>query len=160
MARLGAFTASFILRCCITLIIILCLIAPSECFSTRPPAQRLSTASDELVGLLLNQQNSQPRSDNDDAWNSHVVDLVDELVDAKVSFDPTECLDGPLYVSHVITGQSPLWQKLGGKRQGQQYTFRKDEKSVINYAEILGKGTHNTRVHCVDSYYLSCKSNK
>lgn len=95
------------------------------------------------MGLLLNPKKSPFDSAEP---KRRIADLVDELVNAKVSFDPTECLDGPLYVSHLFTGQSPLWQKLGGKRQGQQYTFREDEKSVINYAEIFGKGTNNKSI--------------
>jgi hypothetical protein len=69
--------------------------------------------------------------------------LAKQLIDAKVTFDPTECFDGRLYFSNVIEGPSPLWERLGlssSNIQGQQYTYNEKEKTVINYAEIFGSG--------------------
>ncbi|CAJ1950086.1 unnamed protein product [Cylindrotheca closterium] len=98
-----------------------------------------SQISNELVQELLLPPE---RRDQD-----RISSLAKQLVQTKVSFDPTECLDGPLYFSNVIEGPSPLWEKLGiplisKNLQGQQYTYNSKEKSVINYAEIFGSALH------------------
>jgi hypothetical protein len=82
---------------------------------------------------------------NDKDRAQTIASLVQQLIDARVTFDPKVCLnDSVLYKSHVVNGPIPLWQQLGlssesSNLQGQQYSF--DEGTVINYAEVLGKGT-------------------
>lgn len=107
--------------------------------STPSKEQKVSTItsvpeiSDALVQLLLSWET------NKDLERT----LANQLIDAKVTFDPTECFDGPLYFSNVIEGPSPLWERLGlssSNIQGQQYTYNDKEKTVINYAEIFGSG--------------------
>ena len=101
-------------------------------------SSEISQISNELVQqLLLPLERRQ---------QDRISSLAQQLVQAKVSFAPTECLDGPLYFSNVLEGPSPLWEKLGipfisKNLQGQQYTYNDKEKSVINYAEIFGSGT-------------------
>lgn len=101
-------------------------------------SSKVSQISKELVQHLL-LPSGQRQEDQ-------ISSLAQQLVQAKVSFDPAECLDGPLYFSNVLEGPSPLWSKLGipfisNNLQGQQYTYTDQEKSVINYAEIFGSGT-------------------
>ena len=107
-------------------------------------------ASDELVSLLIKRRRG--RSNGDD--EERISYLVSTLTSARVRFDPALCLDGPLFVSNVVEGPPPLWERFGikfgnsgadnnlGNIQGQQYVYRDDEKSVVNYAEILGKQFH------------------
>lgn len=101
-------------------------------------------AADDLFSLLTQDR---------DRHGGNVVDktklqaLVEQLVDAKVTFDPTLCLDGPLFVSTVVDGPEPLWEKLGTflpirNIQGQQYQYDEENMSVINYAEVLGSAFH------------------
>lgn len=80
---------------------------------------------------------------------------METLTTAQVKFDPTTCLDRPLFVSNVIEGPAPLWERFGIKfgggggggssssnLQGQQYRYTRDEMSVINYAEVFGRAFH------------------
>lgn len=109
--------------------------------------------SDELVSLLIKRRRG--RSNGDD--EERISYLVSTLTSAGVRFDPALCLDGPLFVSNVVEGPPPLWERFGiklvggdsgesvsnvGNIQGQQYVYRDDERSVVNYAEILGKSFH------------------
>ena len=98
----------------------------------------IAQISDALVQQLL--------LPSDRRQKDQISSLAQQLVQAKVSFDPNQCLDGPLYFSNVLEGPSPLWEKLGipfisQNLQGQQYAYNAKEKSVINYAEIFGSGT-------------------
>ena len=101
------------------------------------------TASDELVSLLVAYHRSGSNTDQD---RLRIDELVNLLVAEEVWFDPKECLHGPLFVSYVQSGPSPLWARLGlawtKNRQGQQYWFNDPERgnSVVNYAEVFGKG--------------------
>ena len=109
-------------------------------------------ASDELISLLIKRRCGR-RNEYDD---ERISSLVDTLTSARARFDPTICLDGPLFVSNVVEGPPPLWERFGlkfggsndgeknniGNIQGQQYFYRDDEKSVVNYAEIIGKAFH------------------
>lgn len=100
----------------------------------------IQETSDELVRLLLSPDNK--KEHNKKERTDKIQNLVDTLVNAKVTFDLKECIDGPLYFSNVIEGPSPLWERLGlssSNIQGQQYTYTDDEKSVINYAQVFGK---------------------
>ena len=109
-------------------------------------------ASDELISLLISRRRDGSTKDDEE----RITSLVSTLTSAKVQFDPSLCLDGPLFVSNVVEGPPPLWERFGvkiggsgtgksngiGNIQGQQYVYRDDEKSVVNYAEILGKAFH------------------
>ena len=116
------------------------------------PGINTKDASDELISLLIKRRCGR-RNEYDD---ERISSLVDTLTSARARFDPTICLDGPLFVSNVVEGPPPLWERFGlkfggsndreknniGNIQGQQYVYRDDEKSVVNYAEILGKAFH------------------
>lgn len=101
--------------------------------------------SDELISLLQREEGN--RKDRQERAKT-IRALVQQLVDARVTFEPRVCLnDAILYKSHVVDGPSkPLWEQLGslfsfregGNLQGQQYNF--DDKTVVNYAEIFGPG--------------------
>lgn len=109
------------------------------------PTPRQNTVQTEQLSAELIELLTDPRSKQN---NERIAQLVDELVASPgLAFDPQTCLDGPLFVSRVVTGERPLWERIGGwlgiqsNRQGQQYTYTNDgEKSVINYAEIFGPG--------------------
>lgn len=109
--------------------------------SKQPPisSSEILQISDELVQELLLQ--------SDQRRQERITSLAKQLVQSKVTFDPKECLDGPLFFSNVLEGPSPLWERLGfslpftnKNLQGQQYTYNDNEKSVINYAEVFGSG--------------------
>lgn len=118
--------------------------------ATPPVLMRLpssqSTISSEIaeISTELVQQLLLP---SEQRQEDQISSLAQQLVQAKVSFNPNECLDGPLYFSNVLEGPSPLWEKIGilsfisKNLQGQQYTYNDKERSVINYAEIFGSGT-------------------
>ena len=108
-----------------------------------PRISNLSELSDELVDLVLKQRRQGSLSTEQ---SDRVRSLVDRLVAANVSFDPKISLHGPLFVSTVVEGPRPLWEKIRlpffSSLQGQQYTYTDSERSVINYAEILGSALH------------------
>ena len=108
-----------------------------------PASLSVEEASQALLNLLV----SNKEGGNERNRDLEMI-LVQRLISAKVVFDPIQCLDGPLYYSTVMEGPSPLWKGLGLSSstnvQGQQYTYKENEKSVVNYAEILGKGTPNS----------------
>ena len=123
--------------------------------STVAPNIDTKEASDELISLLMQRRRGSSTEDDEE----RICSLVDTLTSAKVHFDPTMCLDGPLYVSNVVEGPPPLWERFGmriggteksnnvskgsfGNIQGQQYRYRDNNRSVVNYAEILGKAFH------------------
>lgn len=117
--------------------------------------QTVPEISDSLVQLLV-----LPSNDKDEKKKDLIQSLAKQLIDAQVSFDPTQCVnDKSLYFSNVLDGPSPLWERLGfasNNIQGQQYTYRDDEKSVINYAEIFGSGKSTQMWKC--NIYLDSAS--
>ena len=128
---------------------------PSSLFpSSRPSIQQ---ASDELVALLLARRSRSGNKSSSGGDDARISTLVEMLTSAKAVFDPAVCLDGPLYVSSVIEGPAPLWERFGiqpggggfssnssNRRnlQGQQYKYSADDKRVVNYAEVFGKAFH------------------
>ena len=116
------------------------------------PGINTKEASNELISLLIKRRRG--RINNND--EERISSLVNTLTSARVQFDPSSCLDGPLFVSNVVAGPPPLWKRFGikngasnsgerndiGNIQGQQYVYLDDEKSVVNYAEIFGKAFH------------------
>ena len=130
-------------------VLLVLLLCSSSKFILECKAFSTSTkeASGELISVLLKRRRSETTKSDEERISS----LVGTLTAARVQFDPTICLDGPLYFSSVVDGPPPLWERLGiklggrssaGNIQGQQYRYRDDERSVVNYAEILGKAFH------------------
>ena len=130
-------------------VLLVLLLCSSSNFILECKAFSTSTkeASGELISVLLKRRRSETTKSDEERISS----LVGTLTAARVQFDPTICLDGPLYFSSVVDGPPPLWERLGiklggrssaGNIQGQQYRYRDDERSVVNYAEILGKAFH------------------
>mmetsp|Transcript_4182 Transcript_4182/g.9822 ORF Transcript_4182/g.9822 Transcript_4182/m.9822 type:complete len:304 (+) Transcript_4182:95-1006(+) len=119
-------------------------IAPSPVLVKLPSSQSTFSSEISQISNALVQQLLLP---SERRQKDRIALLAEQLVKAKVSFDPTECLDGSLYFSNVLEGPSPLWENLGipfisKNLQGQQYTYTDQEKSVINYAEIFGSALH------------------
>ncbi|KAL9182561.1 hypothetical protein ACHAXT_013213 [Thalassiosira profunda] len=108
-------------------------------------------ASAELLRLLETKAQS-TASASDDEINA----LVRTLIASRSSFDPSTCMDGPLFATVHFIGDTPLWEKIGiGGRtvKGQKYMLGNgDEGTFCNYAEIAG-----------ENFYLkavgNCKSN-
>ena len=111
------------------------------------PSSNSDGATPEIASTLASvlRMRPQKKAISDQDRSQTISLLVQQLIDARVTFDPKVCLnDSVLYKSHVVNGPIPLWQQLGifaesRNLQGQQYNF--DAGTVINYAEILGKGT-------------------
>lgn len=105
-------------------------------------SQYQSAASEDLL-QLLQQKASIPNRELDDKINA----LVRILITTKSTFDPKECLDGPLFATVHFIGDTPLWEKiaLGNIRniKGQRYTLVNNTSgSFVNYAEICGKNLY------------------
>jgi len=122
-------------------------IAHGSCLGT----EKVRQAGPELFCAWLSIAVGKRLESTSEVGSVQISRLVGTLTAARVQFDPTICLDGPLYFSSVVDGPPPLWErfgiKLGGRSsagniQGQQYRYRDDERSVVNYAEILGKAFH------------------
>jgi len=105
----------------------------------RSSSRSTQNAASQLVSLLIEEDRSKIDS------SPKIEELVEQLVAARVSFDPAGCLnDNLLCKSRVIAGPKPFWEQLGflaqsSNLQGQQY-YNFDDRTVINYAEIFGKG--------------------
>jgi hypothetical protein len=103
----------------------------------------------ELLALLVDRQ-GQVRNKKSALDDQFIRDCISRLSNAQVTFDPADCLNGPLYaVLHQQGPQVPLWEKIGifGKSKnikGQKYKFNQNEGTfdLINYAELLGEGTY------------------
>mmetsp|Transcript_26226 Transcript_26226/g.52798 ORF Transcript_26226/g.52798 Transcript_26226/m.52798 type:complete len:288 (-) Transcript_26226:1210-2073(-) len=93
--------------------------------------------SGELLRLLIRKADVPKEGD---ALNNQINSLVQALISSKSSFNPTTCIDGPLFASIHFIGNTPLWEKIsaGAVRniKGQKYTL--DDNSFTNYAEIWG----------------------
>lgn len=131
-----------------SVLLVLLLCSSSYCILE---CRAFSTSTKEASGLLVSLLLKRRRSETTKSDDERISSLVGTLTDARVQFDPSKCLDGPLYFSNVVDGPPPLWERLGiklggrssaGNIQGQQYRYRDDERSVVNYAEILGKSFH------------------
>ncbi|CAB9511848.1 expressed unknown protein [Seminavis robusta] len=100
-----------------------------------------------LLDILLGRYANKSSGDDGDSIDGIIGDLIDSLSQARVSFDPAETFNGPLYaVLHQQGPKKPLWEKISlfsnNNVKGQQYTYNADTKEfdLVNYAEILGKG--------------------
>jgi hypothetical protein len=104
----------------------------------------------ELLALLVD-RHGQVRNKKAAQEDQFIQDCISRLSNAQVTFDPADCLNGPLYaVLHQQGPQVPLWEKIGifannKNIKGQKYTFNQNEGTfdLINYAELLGKGTYS-----------------
>jgi hypothetical protein len=122
--------------------------------TTTTTAQRQDDAR-ELLALLVD-RHGQVRNKESALEDQFIRDCISRLSNAQVTFDPADCLNGPLYaVLHQQGPQVPLWEKIGifannKNIKGQKYTFNQNEGTfdLINYAELLGKGTeYCVRLH-------------
>jgi len=118
--------------------------------------------SQTLVEILLarRQRGISSGEMDETVIDATIQTLIQELADLQVTFDPEECLNGPLFVVlHQQGPKVPLWEKIGFLKkkqgdnpniQGQQYSSISDMEGggnepveadfkVRNYAEILGK---------------------
>jgi hypothetical protein len=106
--------------------------------------QTTRSLSDELLSLLLQKAStSKPDNNLDDEINS----LVRRLISSKSSFDPKDCIDGPLFTTIHFIGDTPLWEKIaiGNVRnvKGQRYTLLDNTSgNFVNYAEIWGQNLY------------------
>jgi len=102
-------------------------------------------ASDNLLELLLKRFNSQTTKNED----TQIENLMNVLQDSQSSFDPDNCLNGPLYAALYQTGPQPFWERFdlgfsfrNGRKnlKGQQYmNNEKGDFDLRNYAEFIGK---------------------
>jgi hypothetical protein len=136
--------------------------------TTKPTSSTaVSQDAQDLLELLLHRY--QNPNDSSSTPMNKIAELIQRLAQAQVVFDPAECLNGPLYVVlHKQGPKVPLWEKIGvlsqsSNIQGQQYTVLPkggsgDENdndndaaeadfTVVNYAEILGKGMSTRKIH-------------
>lgn len=107
-----------------------------------PPDVATGT-SQKLLTLLMNHV----RTKGIRGKNERIEQLIQELVDQQVKFDPSQCLNGPLFAVAYQSGPAPFWvrySKLSPPKsinvEGQQYTLREDGGfDVINYGEFFGR---------------------
>lgn len=102
----------------------------------------VAQTSEQLLDLLL--------SNDKDTNNDKIERLMQELIDAKVEFDPRKCLEGPLYAVAYQYGPTPFWIKYSKwspnknkvNIEGQQLTAAGDKEGqydAIAYGEFFGK---------------------
>lgn len=118
----------------------------------------LQSTSEELLSLLLDRRQSQAISTN------KIDTLVEALITTPSTFDPKVSLNGPLWIVCHRVGPIPLWESLSGSIrvniQGQQYVYSDNERSVINYSQIVGKGRFYVSLYfcaaCATFSYCCC----
>ena len=114
--------------------------------STRASSQSLFAASastqqtsDELL-CLLTEKADNASTESDD---SRINRLVQNLISSRSSFNPSTCIEGPLFASVHFIGSTPLWEKIaaGAVRnvKGQKY---REDGTFTNYAEVLGENLY------------------
>ena len=123
--------------------------------------------SDELLSLLL-QKKLKPGYKTTKEDIERIESLMQILQDKQVSFDPKECLNGPLYAVLHQSGPRPFWETYDLRLElpfsfekekdndnendddkdqinikGQRYTLNADGNyDVFNYAEFVGKNIY------------------
>lgn len=103
-----------------------------------------SEITQELLSLLVNHVKTKGIRAKDE----RIENLMQQLVDQRVKFDPAACLNGKLFSVAYQSGPAPFWvkySKLSPPKttniEGQQYTLRTDGGfDVINYGEFFSKG--------------------
>jgi hypothetical protein len=112
---------------------------------TLAPSRNIQrTVSDELISLL---QRKASKSKPDDNLDDEINSLVRSLISSKTTFDPKDCIDGPLFTTLHFIGDTPLWEKIaiGNVRnvKGQRYTLLDNTSGdFLNYAEIWGQNLY------------------
>lgn len=100
--------------------------------------------SQELLSMLVNHV----KTNGIRGKNERIEQLMQQLVDQKVKFDPSQCLNGKLYAVAYQSGPAPFWVRYSMLSppksiniEGQQYTLRRDDNGfdVINYGEFFGR---------------------
>lgn len=146
----------------LTFLVLSCLFEQVRCFDVLPKAARLEKlaarhattppvvrekagveTSQELLALLVNHVKTKGIRGK----SERIEELMEELVDQNVKFDPAQCLSGPLFAVAYQSGPAPFWvrySKLSPPKsnniEGQQYTLRDDNGfDVINYGEFFSK---------------------
>lgn len=123
---------------------------PNAAVPTSGQQQPPKEEAQELLQLLLqNYQTKKPTTNKD---RQVIGNYIDSLSNAKVTFDPAQCLNGPfLYaVLHQQGPKVPLWEKIGLFQQssnikGQKFILLEDPTAetrtfdIVNYAEVFGK---------------------
>ena len=107
---------------------------------TAPPL--VADSAQELLSLLVNHVQTKGIR----AQDERIEQLIQLLVDQQIKFDPTKCLNGPLYAVAYQSGPAPFWVQYSNVSpsgnsniEGQQYTLREDNGfDVINYGEFFG----------------------
>jgi hypothetical protein len=93
--------------------------------------------SDELLRLLKQKANNPKEGDT---LSTKINPLVKSLISSRSSFDPSKCINGPLFASIHFIGDTPLWEKIGSGAvrniKGQKINL--NDNTFTNYAEILG----------------------
>jgi len=101
-------------------------------------------AAQDLLKLVLKTYRYPTNDDTVQQMN----DGITNLAQGQVSFDPAECLNGPLYVVlHQQGPKIPLWKKIGlfdrggnSNLQGQIFELNPmGDFNLVNYAEVFGK---------------------
>lgn len=98
--------------------------------------------SNELLNKLQQKAAGITKKDTSSDDNE-INSLVRTLIDSKTTFNPSTCINGPLFASVHFIGDTPLWEKIGASVvrnvKGQKYTFdTATSGTFVNYAEILG----------------------
>jgi len=135
-------------------------------------AQKISQTLVEIL-LARRQRGISSGEIDETVIDATIQTLIQELADLQVTFDPEQCLNGPLFVVlHQQGPKVPLWEKIGFLKQkqgdnpnvqGQQHSSLMGNEGgkepteadfkVRNYAEMLGKSM--SRHVCLRNYLLS-----
>ena len=116
--------------------------------------------ANELKSILLSQQQQPNNNKQEQQPKARIEELIQILTDAKVQFDPSTCINGPLYAVLYQSGPVPFWEKFDFKFlkrniKGQQFTSStttgagtdastdaggssSSSFDVVNYAEFWG----------------------
>ena len=118
-----------------------CRISPLTVTTSYDTSLSTSSAAEELLSLVITNFNA----DNPPQNLERIDYLINFLQDQNIPFDPTKCLNGPLYAVLHQSGPQPFWEKydigIGKKKsiKGQRYTRNKDGNyDLLNYAELFG----------------------
>ena len=109
----------------------------------------ITASANELQSILILDSSFSSTSQKE----QRIQELMQTLIDSKVSFDPSICINGPLFQVLYQTGPTkPFWEKYDLKFwtqniKGQQYTTatgngQKPSFDVINYAEFWGRNLY------------------
>ena len=115
-----------------------CFSQPSR--ATLSPSGNIPTStkdtSDDLLQLLIQKANN-PREG--DTLSTQINPLVQSLISSKSFFNPSKCIDGPLFASIHFIGDTPLWEKIGpgAVRNIKGQKINLNDNTFTNYAEIL-----------------------